>query len=548
MDEAIKIAKKFKYGFRIVTLEGDIINPSGQMAGGSIANKSTSILSRNREITELDKDINKLKKKYEKEVKELEGYKENALSSLAEFEELDYKLQEISILVATETEKMTSIENNIERISRKIELLKGEKEKLSVQIEVFRKDINEINMLISNIEKQNEEMQCIVDDFAIKNTKQQESINYLNEDIFNLRISVSSFDESSLSIDELLERINHDIENCTLNIDKRTLNREKIIKDNENMKKMVKESEETIETIGENIKDLEEELLKLRKEREENNKSIVDTEKRIEDQFRTLELLKEQISKQDVKRSKLELEIETIQNKMWEDYETTPNTAKNYEEVTSTTAKKVDECKNKIKALGNINVNSIEEYKAVKERYEFLTVQKTDLENSEQSLNKIILDMISLMKIQFAKQFELINKNFGEVFVELFGGGRAELKLSDELDILQSGIEIEVQPPGKKLQNMMLLSGGERALTAIALLFAILKLNPSPFCILDEIEAALDEVNVYRFIDYLKKFSNKIQFLIITHRKGTMEGANTVYGVTMQEHGISKLISMNLDK
>jgi chromosome segregation protein len=175
-----------------------------------------------------------------------------------------------------------------------------------------------------------------------------------------------------------------------------------------------------------------------------------------------------------------------------------------------------------------------------------LTAQKTDLEEAEKSLNKIISEMIDIMKIQFANQFELINKNFGEVFAELFGGGRAELKLADESNILESGIDIEVQPPGKKLQNMMLLSGGERALTAIALLFAILRLNSSPFCILDEIEAALDDINIYRFADYLKKFSKKTQFLVITHRKGTMEASKTVYGVTMQEHGVSKLISMQL--
>ena len=177
-----------------------------------------------------------------------------------------------------------------------------------------------------------------------------------------------------------------------------------------------------------------------------------------------------------------------------------------------------------------------------------MKTQKLDLEDSQASLEKIISDMVELMKIQFSQNFELINKNFGEVFVELFGGGRAELVLSDAENVLESGIEIEVQPPGKKLQNMMLLSGGERAFTAIALLFAILKLSPSPFCILDEIEAALDDVNVYRYADYLKKFAKDTQFLIITHRKGSMEAANTVYGATMQEHGITNLVSMRLDE
>ena len=172
--------------------------------------------------------------------------------------------------------------------------------------------------------------------------------------------------------------------------------------------------------------------------------------------------------------------------------------------------------------------------------------QRLDLENTSAKLKKVIQEMTGIMKEQFSKQFKIINRNFGEVFKELFGGGKAELKLADEENILECGIDIEVQPPGKKLQNMMLLSGGERAFTAIALLFAILKINPSPFCVLDEIEAALDDVNVYRYAEYLKKFTKDTQFLVITHRKGTMEAADTVYGITMEENGISKLLSMKL--
>ena len=196
--------------------------------------------------------------------------------------------------------------------------------------------------------------------------------------------------------------------------------------------------------------------------------------------------------------------------------------------------------------MGSINVDSIEEYKKTKERYDFMCEQRLDLDNTASKLRKIIQEMTENMKTQFAEKFKEINKNFGEVFTELFGGGKAELILNDENDILECGIDIKVQPPGKKLQNMMLLSGGEKAFTAIALLFAILKINPAPFCVLDEIEAALDDVNVYRYADYLKRFSSDTQFLVITHRKGTMEAANSVYGITMEENGVSKLLSMKL--
>ena len=234
---------------------------------------------------------------------------------------------------------------------------------------------------------------------------------------------------------------------------------------------------------------------------------------------------------------------------MWEEYEITPNTIKEeYKKPDNIalTQKKVNVLRKDLRELGSVNIDSIEEYKTMKERYDFMCEQRVDLEDTMAKLRKIISDMTNTMKEQFKSQFEIINKNFSEVFKELFGGGNASLKLEDEENILECGIDINVQPPGKKLQNMMLLSGGEKAFTAIALLFAILKINPAPFCVLDEIEAALDDVNVYRFAEYLKKFSKDTQFLVITHRKGTMEAADTVYGVTMEENGISKLLSMKL--
>ena len=252
--------------------------------------------------------------------------------------------------------------------------------------------------------------------------------------------------------------------------------------------------------------------------------------------------------KVDVKKTKLEEDINGIINKMWEEYELTPNNVVDYRKPDNVqlTQKKVKDLRNEIKELGSVNVDAIEEYKNLKDRYDFMCEQRVDLESTMAKLRKIISDMTSIMKEQFKEKFEMINKNFAEVFKELFGGGTASLRLEDKDNILECGIEITVQPPGKKLQNMMLLSGGEKAFTAIALLFAILKINPAPFCVLDEIEAALDDVNVYRYAEYLKKFSKNTQFLVITHRKGTMEAADTVYGITMEENGISKLLSMKL--
>ncbi|MBO5142912.1 MAG: chromosome segregation protein SMC [Clostridia bacterium] len=548
MDEAIKIAKKNKYSFRIVTLDGDILNASGQMTGGSVFKKTTSILSRSREIDELQSVVKKLKEEYSVIVKELEDYKNEAAEALTDIDEVEKQYHEAEIKFATENEKMIAIDNNIDRITKRNSMLEAEKETAINQMNTVKNDIENINNLIRKCETENIEMQAVVDEFSSKNEEQQRTFDDLNSDIMDLKISVSSFDESSNSMDEILERIQNDINNCVGSVDKRNADIKKMLTENEELKVKIEEAEKEIENVQNSISGLEEKLNEHKEERNTKNIKIVEIEKEVENQFRTLDILHDQATKLDVKKSKVEADIEEIQNKMWDDYETTLNTAQNYAEVTSSTAKEVDKLKSEVKSLGNINVNAIEEYKAVGERYEFLRTQKIDLEESAASLEKIISDMIELMKIQFAQKFEVINKNFGEVFVELFGGGRAELRLSDETNILESGIEIEVQPPGKKLQNMMLLSGGERAFTAIALLFAILRLSPSPFCILDEIEAALDDVNVYRYADYLKKFSANTQFLVITHRKGSMEAANTVYGATMQEHGITKLVSMKLDE
>jgi chromosome segregation protein len=241
--------------------------------------------------------------------------------------------------------------------------------------------------------------------------------------------------------------------------------------------------------------------------------------------------------------------MKSIQDRMWDEYELTYSNAiefkKNIESIPQA-QKTINEYRTQIKELGPVNVSAIDDYIKTKERFEFMSVQKDDMEQAKDKLHKVIYEMVQIMKKQFVEQFKLINENFGIVYRELFGGGRAELIITDENNVLESGIDIEVQPPGKKLQNMMLLSGGERAFTAIALLFAILRLKPTPFCLLDEIEAALDDANVYRFGEYLKKYSTKTQFVMVTHRKGTMEAADTMYGVTMQEHGVSKIVSMKM--
>ena len=548
MDTAIALAKQNNYSFRIVTLKGDLINPSGAITGGSVAQKTVNILGRAREIEDLEKELKKINSKIEKIQQEKEKYLNDSESVLEEINSLEKSLQEIDIVYAADKQKLIAVEENIDRIQKRLEKLKTEKEELEKQKEEEIKNKEQEEADIKKISEENIELNAIIEQFANLNKDNQTYIDDLNMDVTNLKISVSSFDESESSIDEMVERINLDIENNNSSIESKLKQKENIKLDNETLENNIKELLEKINEIDEKVNNSGNQVNELKAQRIEKNNSLSKAEKNYESQFEVIEGLKEQIVKIDVKKSKLEQDIEDVVNKLWEEYELTPNNVGEYQkpENVQSTTKQVNKLRSQIKELGSINVDSIEEYNTTKQRYDFMCEQRLDLEDGIAKLKKVIQDMTSTMKTQFATQFEIINKNFGEVFKELFGGGKAELILTDPENILECGIDIHVQPPGKKLQNMTLLSGGEKAFTAIALLFAILKINPSPFCVLDEIEAALDDVNVFRYADYLKKFTNNTQFLVITHRKGTMEAADTVYGITMEENGISKLLSMKL--
>ena len=550
IDTAIILARQNSYGFRIVTLKGDIINPSGAISGGSIAQKTSSIIGRTSQIKELEKEIEKLKQEIEKVSKEKEEYEESIEDLLEEITSIEQSSQEIQIEYATEKQRIESLEESILNLETRLESLKTESKQIEQTILENEKQKSTIKEKTMELEKEIEAISGEIQAFAEKDKENQKYIDDLNFEITNLKISLSSFDESSNSMQEILERIETELQANTSKIESKQEQSKQVLEENEKLKKTIENLKQSIEQIKHEVSLSSEIVEKLKQEKIEKNNSITKTETEIEEKYRIIEEIKNQANKLEVKKSKIDVELEQIINKMWEDYEITPNTAGEYKKPNdiAETTKNVKNLREKIKELGSINIDSIEEYKQTKERYDYMCEQRLDLENSSNKLKKVIQDMTKIMKEQFEAQFKTINKNFGEVFKELFGGGKAELRLTDEEDILNCGIEIEVQPPGKKLQNMSLLSGGERAFTAIALLFAILKINPAPFCVLDEIEAALDDVNVYRFADYLKKFTQDTQFLVITHRKGTMEASDTVYGITMEESGISKLLSMKLEK
>ncbi len=548
METAIKVAKQNGYSFRIITIEGDVINSSGSITGGSVAKKTVNILGRGREIEKLEKDIQNLKAKIEKLGKEKQEYEESIQDTLESATSLEKELQEIDITYATEKQKVVAIDENIARIETRLNKLKEEQESLEKQKQEAMETKENIQKQIQELTEETEKLTKIITEFAELNKDNQKYVDDLNYDITNLKISVSSFDESETSIEEIQERIRMEIENADKSIINKKNQIEQIEHDNFELEQSIGEIKDKIEKIKQEVQNSGTKIEELKQERIDKNEKLSKQEEEITNKFKVIEDLKAQIVKIDVKKTKLEEDIRAIIEKMWEEYELTPNNVEEYQkpENVAATQKKVNHLRTEIRELGSVNVDAIEEYKTMKERYDFMCEQRVDLEDTMNKLRKIIAEMTTTMKEQFKKQFAIINKNFEEVFKELFGGGNASLKLEDEENILECGIDINVQPPGKKLQNMMLLSGGEKAFTAIALLFAILKINPAPFCVLDEIEAALDDVNVYRFAEYLKKFSKETQFLVITHRKGTMEAADTVYGVTMEENGISKLLSMKL--
>ena len=548
MNTAIELAKQNSYSFRIVTLKGDVINPSGMITGGSVQTKTVNLLGRSREIEDLKLQIEELEKKKNNIEKQKNEFVVSMENIIKRYEELAEEIKTVEITYATEKQKMVSVEENIERLEKARASQKDEMQRIEENIKQIDNNVYSITEQIEALDKSIEEYKQIINEFADSNKENQKIVDDLNFDITNLKISVSSFDESGASIDEMIERINQDIEHQKESIKNKQAQEENMKKENETLKQEIIDLEQQIQTIKSSVENSSGKIEELKEIRLQNNQRLAELEKEVTNQFNIIEDLKEQCVKMDVKKANLEQELEHIVNQLWEEYELTPNNSEEFQKPTNiaNTEKEVKRLRNEIRNLGSINIDSIDEYKKTKERYDFMCEQRLDLDNTAGKLRKIIQEMTETMKTQFAEKFEQINKNFGEVFVELFGGGKAELILNDESDILQSGIDIKVQPPGKKLQNMMLLSGGEKAFTAIALLFAILKLNPAPFCVLDEIEAALDDVNVYRYADYLKRFSNDTQFLVITHRKGTMEAADTVYGITMEENGISKLLSMKL--
>jgi chromosome segregation protein len=549
INNATIIAKKYNYTLRIVTKEGEYLAPGGSISGGAYKNVS-NLLGRRREIEALEELIKKLQAQGRELTLNLEKENNKKSAYIASLDEIKKQLQEKYLLQNTARLNLEQVESKkAETISMYQDYVK-ELEEIDHQAVELKQNLEELNKSLSENQVKNSEMEKKIEELNILLAKEREEESLAGEKASALKMELSSLEQNNHFIMENIKRVKREIEKLYEDEASIRDDMQKAYDIVQEKKLLINQTREAIEKTTESLTVLDEKIKEQIKERENNTKIHKSFfEKRDELSGRIHDLDKE-ILRLTSQKEKLVEQIDQQMSYMWDEYELTYSTAVEYygakDRNISSSKKSILEIRSKIKELGDVNVNAIEDFKNLSERYEFLTIQREDLIKAEETLIEIINELDAEMKVQFKKQFEAINKEFDSVFKELFGGGKADLELTDDEDVLEAGIRINAQPPGKKLQNIMQLSGGEKALTAISLLFAILNLKPSPFCLLDEIEAALDDSNVKRFAKYLKKLTKETQFIIITHRRNTMAAADILYGITMQEKGVSTLVSVSL--
>lgn len=549
IDHAIAIARKYHYSLRIVTLEGELLNAGGSMTGGAFKNTS-NLLGRRREIEELENSCNGYLKQAESIQQELSIQEGTASEKKEEVDQLREQIQQLVLQENTIRINISTLEDKKNEIAESSTDLVNEHAQLEEQIYEISQSRSSLTEEAHRLEERNKESETLISEKNLLLEQAKIDREAHSSHLSSLQLECASLDQQLTFTSENEKRVNGEIRK--LKEEEAALEKGK--KDSrsaiEEKKAKIKEIQEQIQTSSEDNSQLEEAIKNISEEKEAVSRQQKNLFQKREEISTRLSDLDKDLFRVQAQAEKLEEHLESLASYMWSEYEMTLSQARELkkEEFSSLPEirRQIEDLKGKIKALGNINVNAIEDYKEVSERYEFMRTQHEDLVNAQAELEKIIEELDTGMRRQFDEKFREIRAEFDKVFKELFGGGRGTLELLEGEDILEAGIQIIAQPPGKKLQNMMQLSGGEKALTAISLLFAIQNLKPSPFCLLDEIEAALDDSNVDRFAGYLHKLTKNTQFIVITHRRGTMMSADRLYGITMQEKGVSTLVSVNL--
>lgn len=550
LEQANRIAARVQYRYRVVTLEGDVVNPGGSMTGGSQQKKTTSLLGRQRQIEEMDKEI----AASEAQLGTLRGKSDSLRKEIAALNKSIDELRQAGETLRIEEQQIRAslepLEHEAKQVGEQLALYGSDGESLEQELRELERRREAGLVELDKLQREEARLQDAIREAELQRKASESAKEELQSQLTDLKIKVASLSQEKQSEQDRERRTRQELAQLASELE---ASRGMLARLESDQAAHEQESVRQIQLLNElklRKQACAEELDLKRAERAEWLAKLEQEENKTREERNRLKSVEEQLHQTEVRVNRLDVELDNLLKKLAEEYELSFELAKERypvpEDVPGTQAK-VRELKRDISLLGDVNLGAIEEYQRVNERYQFLSAQKQDLIDAKTALYEVIREMDEEMAKRFKATFDAIRSHFVVVFSKLFGGGRADLILSDPSDLLGTGIEVVAQPPGKKLQNLQLLSGGERALTAMALLFSILHVKPVPFCVLDEVEAALDEANVARFAQYLREFSEVTQFIVVTHRKGTMEEADVLYGVTMQEGGVSKLVSVRLE-
>lgn len=547
--DANSLARLLQYRVRIVTLDGDVVNPGGSMSGGSIQKKGTSLLGRTREIEEMETKLQQMEKKIADAQSVCEQREQQLLKARDELSELTESMEKHRSEGYNHDAKLREYSVQLQGVEERLELVTLELEQSRNEDKSYGKKREQLQAELAALDQDVLDLQTRVDELQTHLKEQQNVAADVNEEVTAFRVQLASIEQEhngvKANIDRLTARLAELMEEATAKEQEKAEVNQRL----DETKRELETAQSLLANFDEHRKSAEQKLDVHRRAKNEVAGKMSELEMQLREARTALKTVEHKVHQTEVKVNRLDVELNNALNKLAEEYQISYELAKErypLPDEVSVTKRLVQELRRDIQRLGDVNLGAIEEHARMEERLGFLTEQRDDLVKAIEGLYEVIREMDEEMSKRFTETFTAIRDHFTDVFVALFGGGRADLILSDPEKPLTTGIDVVAQPPGKKLQNLQLLSGGERALTALALLFAILRVKPVPFCVLDEVEAALDEANVARYAKYLREFSRQTQFIVVTHRKGTMEGADVLYGITMQESGVSKVVSVRL--
>lgn len=548
LDTAVRLSKIAGKGLRFVTLEGDVVNASGAITGGRYKTKTMNILSRRTEIVDLSSEIDRIDKDLVSKTDEKEKSREEILSLRAGVRSFE---EELNALKAKDVE----LQSRLATLRESLRNASEAKEKRQLELATIREELENTEEMEQNAaasaeesEKKIKEMEAESEELLREIESISSRVTEANSAITDARIRKTEIENKIDALNDLIEISQDNIDDLTEQIDKKQDELDSIMEKRDRLLYGSGDTEDKFSVLSDKKTGLEEYISEIDKDKAQALASVKEMTQELNMKVEELNSLIAQKQQQEIRMARNDAQLEALKQKLLDDHEITYAQALSYKIEDfkySQAVKESREMKVRLDEIGDFDPSSIEEYQKVSERYEFMLDQRKDITSAMDELNSIIRDMDKIIKDRFRANFDQVEKNFEEIFTEMFGGGTARIAMDNEDDPLNSGVEIIAQPPGKKLQNINLLSGGEKSMTAIALMFAVLKTKPTPFCILDEVEAALDDMNIDRFADYLKNFHD-IQFVVVTHQKATMEHADVLYGVTMPEQGVSKVISLRL--